>query len=187
MLIGGIVAGLVLGLLAGGDILNLAQVRLRWAWIVFAALALRFGTELALSAGIEPVVALRLPLYLAAYALLIGVLWVNRSKPGLVLAFVGILSNAFVIVVNGGQMPVWAPSLAAAGLAASDLNPSLNVLLGAPLDASFLLHVGPLADVLPTPCCTCAMSPRSATSSSPAAWPSSCSRPSSSLRPSCRR
>ena len=43
----------------------------------------------------------------------------NRGYPGLGLAFVGILLNATVIVINGGYMPVWEPSLNAAGLTAT--------------------------------------------------------------------
>ena len=38
-------------------------------------------------------------------------LWANRGYPGMILVFIGILSNAVVIVVNGGYMPIWEPAL----------------------------------------------------------------------------
>ena len=51
MLMGGIVLGLVLGLLAGGSIGNLASVRLRWVGLLMFAVILRFGTEFGLIRG----------------------------------------------------------------------------------------------------------------------------------------
>ena len=53
MLIGGILLGLVLGLLAGGRLRNLAEIQLRWTGLLVAALVLRFATEAALNAGID--------------------------------------------------------------------------------------------------------------------------------------
>src|SRR5262245_59004135 len=116
MLIGGILLGLLLGLLAGGRLRNLAEIQLLWTGLLLAAVILRFGTEAALNAGVDAVEALRLPLLTTAFVVLLIALWVNRSYPGLSLAFIGVLSNAIVIVVNGGYMPVWEPALTAAGL-----------------------------------------------------------------------
>ncbi len=62
MLIGGIALGLILGLVAGGHITNLAYVRLHRIWLLFAAVFLRFGTETLLNAGFPPAELLRLPL-----------------------------------------------------------------------------------------------------------------------------
>jgi hypothetical protein len=116
MLIGGILLGLVLGLLAGGRLRNLAEIQLRWTGLLVAALVLRFATEAALNAGIDIVETLRLPLLLAAFGVLLIPLWANRTYPGLILAFLGVLSNGLVILVNGGYMPIWEPALAYAGL-----------------------------------------------------------------------
>jgi MFS family permease len=66
------------------------------------------------------------------------------------IAFIGILSNATVILVNGGFMPIWEPALIAAGLTPADAT-AIHVILPPPLDASFLLHLGPLSDVIPIP------------------------------------
>jgi MFS family permease len=67
------------------------------------------------------------------------------------LAFIGILSNGAVIVVNGGYMPIWEPALIAAGLTPADVTTAIHYILPPALDANFLLHLGPLADVIPIP------------------------------------
>ena len=151
MLIGGIVFGLVLGLLAGGSISNLSSVRLRWVAVLMLAVIIRFATEWLLINGNALVEMLRLPLFLFAYVLLLVALWANRTQPGIRLAFVGILSNAIAIAANGGHMPIWIPSLEAAGFTLADVSSPFHATLPAELDAQFLLHAGPLADILPIP------------------------------------
>ena len=151
MLIGGIVLGLVLGLLAGGSIGNLSTVRLRWVAVLMFAVILRFATEWLLIRGNSLVEAFRLPLFLFAFVLLLVALWANRTQPGMRLAFVGILSNAIAIAANGGHMPIWYPSLVAAGFTLSDLTTPFHAVLAPGLNADFLLHAGPLADILPIP------------------------------------
>ena len=151
MLIGGVVLGLIAGLLAGGHITNLAAVRLRWVAILFLAVVIRFATEAGLSAGIDAVQALRLPLFGSAFGLLLVGLWVNRSHPGLSLAFIGILSNTVAVVVNGGYMPIWQPSLIAAGFDPNTILSPFHRILPGGLSADFLLQAGPIADILPIP------------------------------------
>lgn len=151
MLIGGIALGLILGLVAGGRLTNLAYVRLHRMWLLVAAVLLRFVTEILLNAGFAPVEMLRLPLLGGAFALLLLALWPNRGFPGISLAFVGILTNAVVIVVNGGFMPIWEPSLRLAGLTPADVTSALHIVLPGTLDANFLLHLGPFGDVIPVP------------------------------------
>lgn len=151
MLVGGIALGLVAGLLAGGRLTNLIEVRLRWMPAIFLAVVIRYGTEAALAREIPIAETLRVPLLVAAYAILLLGTWANRRLPGMAIAFVGILSNAFVIAVNGGHMPIWEPSLEAAGMTAADLTGPLHVVLPPTLDAQFVLHLGPLGDVIPIP------------------------------------
>ena len=67
------------------------------------------------------------------------------------LAFIGVLANAVVILVNGGYMPIYLPSLLLAGLHPADVTTSLHTIMPPALDASFLLHLGPFADVIPIP------------------------------------
>ena len=151
MLIGGIVTGLVLGLLAGGSFSNLAVVRLRWVALLMFAVILRFGTEWLLIRGNGVVETFRLPLFVISFVLLLSALWVNRAQPGMRLAFVGILSNTIAIAANGGHMPIWVPSLQAAGFTIDNVTSPFHTTLPAVLDVAFFLHAGPLADILPIP------------------------------------
>ncbi len=149
MLIGGITLGLVLGLLLGGRLENLANIRLRFMPLLFVAVILRFATEALLGLGVEVVDTLRVLLLGGAYGLLLFTLWYNRSYPGLVLAFIGIASNTLVIVWNGGWMPVWQPAYDVSGLAGPLYSQLHFPITGT--GADFLLHLGPLADVIPIP------------------------------------
>ena len=149
MLIGGIVLGLVLGLLAGGSIGNLSSVRLRWVAVLLIAVIVRFATEWLLINDNALVETFRLPLFLLAYVLLLVALWANRTQPGMRLAFVGILSNAIAIAANAGHMPIWTPSLEAAGFTLADVSSPFHAVLPAAINADFLRPAGPLADILP--------------------------------------
>jgi MFS family permease len=150
MLIGGILFGLVLGLLAGGKLRNLAEIHLRWAWLLVVAVVLRFATEAALGAHIGIVETLRLPLLTGAFTILLVALWMNRTYPGLSLAFLGVLSNTLVILANGGFMPIWSPALSAAGLTDADVTRSFHVVVDAAAP-DFLGRLLILGDVIPAP------------------------------------
>lgn len=150
MLIAGILLGLLLGLLAGGRIRNLAEVQLRWTPLLVLAVIVRFATEAALGAGIDIAETLRLPLLISAFAILLVALWVNRSYPGLSLAFLGVLSNALVIVANQGFMPIWEPALTAAGLTAADVDRAFHIVVD-PATGDFLGRLLILGDVIPAP------------------------------------
>src|SRR3954471_1461177 len=149
MLITGIALGLVLGLIAGGSLGNLTAIELRRTWPLVVAVLVRFGTEFLLGSGVATVEAVRVPLYAASFALLLYALWANRRYPGMSLAFVGSLMNGIVILANGGYMPGLEPSLVAAGFTPGEGAPPLHIILPPALDANFLLHLGPLADVIP--------------------------------------
>ncbi len=151
MIVIGLVGGLVLGLLAGGKVGRLLDVRLRWAILIVLALALRFGTQIAIGNGVAAADQLRLPLYAGAFGILAVALWLNRRLPGLLAVFVGVVANGVAIVVNGGSMPVWGPSLDASGLTVADLNTGFHVLLPTTFGTDFFLHAGPLADIIPIP------------------------------------
>lgn len=151
MLIGGILLGLLAGLLAGGSLANLAAIRLRWLGLLLAAIALRFATDVLLNADVGIVATLRLPLLATAFSMLLVGLWANRDYPGLSLAFVGVLSNTAVIVINGGYMPIYEPSLIAAGFTPADVSSAIHVILPEGLNAAFLVRLGPLGDVIPIP------------------------------------
>ena len=151
MLTVGIFLGLILGLVAGGSLANLASARLRFIWLLAIAVILRFGTEVALGAEIEIVETLRMPLLASAFGILLAGLWANRSFPGMSMAFVGILSNAVVMMVNGGRMPIWDRSLEIAGFTRAEVESPIHFVISPELNADFLLGLGPLGDIIPIP------------------------------------
>jgi MFS family permease len=153
VLILGVALGLIAGFLLGGDIFNLLANTRRLRWLALLALGaiVRFGTEAALNAGVGIADTLRLPLFVFAFGLLLAGCWANRREPGFIIAFVGIASNLVPIVVNGGYMPIWLPSLIAAGFTPADVQSQFHTILGPALDLNFLLHAGPLGDVIPIP------------------------------------
>jgi MFS family permease len=146
----GVLVGLALGLAAGGSLDNLLGVRLRWLPVLLIAAVGRFALDAALAAGGVPD-GLRLWLVLILYVLLAAMLLANRSLPGLTAAALGTVANGVAIAANGGWMPVWKPSLAAAGFDSNVVHSSFHTLLPGPVDATFFAHGGPLADVIPIP------------------------------------
>jgi MFS family permease len=155
MLITSLGLGLLLGLLAGGQITNLAYVRLRLVQLLFLGLAIRYAVQFAIENGNDFADALRLPLFALGFVLLLTGLWVNRDQPGFALAFVGILLNAIAVVTNGGFMPVWQPSIAAAGLPLGETISSFHRIVGITtaggIPGDFLAQAGPLGDIIPIP------------------------------------
>ena len=150
VLIASVLLGLVLGLLSGGRLTNLASVQLRWTSVLFAAVIVRFGTEALLNQQVDIVETLRLPLLAGGFGLLLAGLWVNRGYPGLGLAFVGILLNAVVITINGGVMPIWDVALDIAGIDPGEVTSRLHVVVE-PTVADFLTRALILGDVIPLP------------------------------------
>jgi MFS family permease len=146
----GVLVGLGLGLLVGGKLDSLVSVRLRWLPVLVLAASARFGLDAALAAGSIPD-GLRMWLVLTTYLLLTAMLLANRSLPGLTAAAIGTAANGIAIVANGGWMPVWQPSLAAAGLDPNTLHSSFHRMLVGPVDAAFFARGGPLVDIIPIP------------------------------------
>ncbi|HUQ44974.1 MAG TPA: MFS transporter [Candidatus Limnocylindria bacterium] len=155
MLILSLVIGLALGLLAGGSLENLASVRLRLVGLLFLGLVLRYATQFAIESGSTSIDAYRLPLFAIGFTVLLIGMWVNRDQAGFLLAFVGVLLNAGAIVTNGGYMPVWEPSIIAAGLDPADITSGFHKIVGIATDGGvpreFLAQAGPIGDIIPIP------------------------------------
>jgi DHA3 family macrolide efflux protein-like MFS transporter len=146
----GVFLGLALGLLVGGSVDNLTHIRLRGLPVLVVAALARFGLDAALSAGSIPD-GERMWLVLVTYSLLTAMLISNRNLPGLTAAALGTAANGIAIVANGGWMPVWQSSLAAAGFDPTVIHSNFHKMLTGPPDASFFAHGGPLVDVIPIP------------------------------------
>ena len=151
MLITGMVVGILLALVLGGRPAHLLDVRLRAPILLFLAVIVRYGTELALRLDVQGVEQLRLPLFALGFGILLYGLWLNRDQPGLLVAGVGVAANAVAMIANGGWMPVWSGALSAAGMTAADLIPQFHRLLPDPTGINILLQAAPLGDILPIP------------------------------------
>jgi MFS family permease len=145
-----VVLALIVGALAGGGLPRLGDLKLRWIWVLLAALILRFGA-----------VALRqgevtdLPIgwaIVAAYFLIFVFLWGNWRVPGLQVAAVGISLNFLAVLINGGRMPIWPGAFEAAGFTPDAVaGDPFHFLLPTGTVAEFVARGGIFGDVVPLP------------------------------------
>jgi hypothetical protein len=131
VLVTGIAVGLIGGFLLGGSVANLLTNtrRLRWLGLLALGAIVRFGTEIALNAGVPGVDALRLPLFGLSFGLLLAGAWANRGVPGFGLVLAGTAANLIPVMLNGGAMPIWAPALAAAGFTDADVHSAFHTII----------------------------------------------------------
>ncbi len=141
-------AGLLVGLVRGGRLGNLGQMRLRQGWLAILALGSQLIAFSPLTSSFSAVDA---PLYLVSNLILMVAVGLNLHLGGMRLLGLGLLCNALVIGLNGGYMPVspaaqrmaglerWAETLEAQG------RHSNTVLMTADTPLAFL------GDVIPWP------------------------------------
>ena len=106
------VAALLAVAVTGGRLRRLAEVRLRHAWLLWAALADQI-IIISVIPDSHPVVlgSAHVASYLAAGAFLL----INRNLPGVWLIGVGGALNGLVITLNGGTLPASATALQDSG------------------------------------------------------------------------
>lgn len=139
-----IFVALALAVLRGGRLVNLGDIELRAWWLLFVALGLQAGTGLLPEASWTD--WLGLTMVLVSFVLLMIMVVLNRSKPGMWIAGLGVLMNFVVIAANGG-MPVLAGAAEVASgftVSSPDLSGSFKHVL---LDESSRLTF--FADVIP--------------------------------------
>ncbi|MDQ4035194.1 MAG: MFS transporter [Chloroflexota bacterium] len=151
MFLSTIVLALIVGALAGGALPRLAELKLRWAWLLAGALALRLLVVISRETGIGA----QIPAggaYMLAYGLIFAWLWGNWRVPGLQIASVGIGANMLAVLVNGGQMPIWSAAFFAAGFSEAEIfNDPFHFLLRTDTVAGFVASGGLFGDVIPLP------------------------------------
>src|SRR3954468_840586 len=101
--------------LAGGRLTKVLRLRIRWQWLIPAALVIQ-TVIISLLASILPGVVSE-TLHLATYAMAAGFVWRNRHIAWLWLAAVGAGLNLAAIATNHGVMPASGAALARAGMA----------------------------------------------------------------------
>ena len=108
-----LVLALVTGLVAGGRLMALADLRLRWAPLIlfgFLSQIVLFSDAVAARVGDAG------PVLYVVSTLCVGAAVVrNLTLPGLPLIVLGAVSNMAAILANGGYMPATAEALASLG------------------------------------------------------------------------
>lgn len=123
---------------------NLGDIELAAWWLLFIALGLQLGTNYLPAEDWSEWAGLSMVLF--SFALLMIMVVLNRSAPGMWIAGLGVLMNFVVIAVNGG-MPVLAGAAEVASgftVASPDLSTSF---MHVPLDETSRLSF--FADVIP--------------------------------------
>jgi hypothetical protein len=108
-----LVVGLGVGFLAGGQLMALADLRLRWGSLIvggFLVQAILFTDAVASRIG-----AAGPPLYVGSTLLVAVAVLRNLRVPGMPLVVIGAASNMAAILANGGYMPAAAGALASIG------------------------------------------------------------------------
>lgn len=135
---------LAISMLRGGRLVNLGDIELRAWWLLIVAFGLQIGTRWLPDETWSE--TLGLVMVLVSYVLLMGLVILNRSSPGMWLAGLGVLMNFTVIAMNGG-MPVLAGAAEVASeftVTTPDLSGTYKHIL---LDDESVLTF--LADVIP--------------------------------------
>jgi len=110
-----ILIGLAIGRLRGGRLANLAQLRLRWLWVVLFSLLIQLLIlPLFSSSALLPYATA--PLHLLSCAILIVWLIANLRTAPMGVLLLGAVSNFITIAAKGGRMPASVAALERAGL-----------------------------------------------------------------------
>jgi hypothetical protein len=102
-------------LIQGGNLKNLARLRLKRAWLPLTMVFMQFTFVLFPPVQDAGLLALRPWITISSYALLVLFLYANRRIPGMRVILVGGALNLAVIAANGGYMPVTRESLELSG------------------------------------------------------------------------
>lgn len=108
-----LVVGLVAGVLTGGSVLRLGDLRIRWAPVIALGMVVQlllFSSSIGAALGdAAPIV------YVASNAAVLVAVARNFAIPGLRLVLVGGAANLLAICANGGFMPVSRDAVIAMG------------------------------------------------------------------------
>jgi len=122
------IAGILLGLVSGGRLGALAELRIKRVELVYVAILLQIA---AFPSGVLPWSTpdgVARGLWLLSFALLGAFAIVNRAVRGVVLVFAGLASNLAAVVANGGLMPASRHAIRAAGLTYRLKNNSISMI-----------------------------------------------------------
>jgi hypothetical protein len=116
MFIQAIVLAVVIGLILGGSLSNLSNLKIDGIYIIIAAFLLDAAGIWSVRLGFVAIGQITFIIDVIMYILLLAFVLKNIRNPYIVTVGVGFLLNAVVIFANGGAMPVGAYAVHAAGL-----------------------------------------------------------------------
>jgi hypothetical protein len=105
MVYDGIIISFIIGLLRGGNLKGIADLKLKFGWIFPILLAIQFAIYFT-QGHIGFIASISNYIFIFVYIIGLFFLWMNRSYRGIPLIFIGVLLNFVVMLVNGGRMPV---------------------------------------------------------------------------------
>lgn len=137
---------MTIAVLRGGRLANLGDIQLRMWWLLPLGFLLQIATAwIPRSASWAESVGLAL--ILGSFVPLLALVILNRGRPGMWLAGVGVLMNFSVIVLNGGMPVLEGAAEAASGFSGDSVSVAASykhVILDASTRLSFLADVIPL-------------------------------------------
>ncbi|KAB3539649.1 DUF5317 domain-containing protein [Alkaliphilus pronyensis] len=106
MILEGLILGLIVGKLRGGQFKRIGYLTLRFPFILLTSFLLLLITSIMISIGNPLFIAHRMKLYIFAYCLLFVVLFFNLHNKGIWLILLGAIANFAAVVLNQGSMPI---------------------------------------------------------------------------------
>ena len=144
-----VLAGLVVGVMSGGNPTRLGDLRIKWGVLIALGMlgqVLLFSTPIGNQLGDAAALV-----YIASNVIVLGAVAANLAIPGLLAVLAGGASNMIAIVANGGYMPVSPDALAAMGRLPkegySNSVPRTDVVLGPLTDIFTMPAWVPMANV----------------------------------------
>jgi hypothetical protein len=110
-----VVAAVLVGLLLGGKLSLVAELRLRAWWLFLVAIAIQVAAFPFAFLPWRTSGSWGTALWLASYALLVLAVTFNYRVKGVALVAAGMTANLFAIMANGGTMPVLPEAMRGAG------------------------------------------------------------------------
>lgn len=106
MIFEGLILGIIIGKLRGGNVRNLGKFIFKSSFLLVFSLILQLGTSILISIGYEKVIDNRMFIYIVAYIMLFIVLFLNLGRGSVWFILIGAIANFAAIVLNGGSMPI---------------------------------------------------------------------------------
>ncbi|NLZ72793.1 MAG: DUF5317 domain-containing protein [Bacteroidales bacterium] len=101
-----VIVSIIIGLIRGGELERLTNISIEGAPLFAVALLLRLGVWTAELLSFSGILRISPYLIIASYLILIFVSLRNLKLPGFKYIVLGLMLNAFVVILNGGRMPV---------------------------------------------------------------------------------